>query len=101
QVEIQERAGRVFDRREALVEIARGKQPLQERLGQSLAGAAVPGVAAQRLGNRQPMLEDLRGELDKVAAHRGARLRGIAHPREESVQPMAKFVEERLRVVEA
>src|SRR5712691_7188838 len=61
----------------------------------------MPGVSAQRFRYRQPVLEDLRGELDKVAAHRGARLREIAHPGQEPVQPMAELVEERLRIVEA
>ncbi len=101
QVEIHYRAGGVFDRRKPLVEITRGEQPLQQRLGQRLAGAVMPGVAPQRFRHRQPVLEDLRGKFDKVAAHRGARLRWIAHPRQQPVQPVAELVEEGPRVVEA
>ena len=101
QVEVQQRAGRVFDRGKTLVEIARGEQPFEQRLGQRLAGAVVPGVAAQVFRHVEPVLEDLRRELDKVAAHRRARLRRIAHPRQQPVQPVAEFVEQRARVVEA
>ena len=47
------------------------------------------------------MLEDLRRELDEVAAHGGAGLRGIAHAAQQPMQPVAEFVEQRLGVVEA
>ena len=47
------------------------------------------------------MLEDLRRELDEIAAHRGAGLRGIAHPAQQRVQPVAEFVKQGLGVVEA
>ncbi len=69
QVEIEQRAGGVFDRGESLVEVARRQQPFEQPLGERLAGNGVPGIAAQVLRHFEPMLEYLRRELDKVAAH--------------------------------
>src|SRR5262249_1921328 len=101
QIEVEHRACRVFDGREALVERTRGEELLQKLVGKGIAGAVMPGIAAQRLRHFEPMLEDLRRKLDKVAPHRGAGLRWIAHMRQEAVQPVAEFVEQRMRIVKA
>src|SRR5665213_3908602 len=66
QLQVEHRAGGVFDGRETLVEIARGEQLVDQRLGQWLAGLVVTGVSAQHLRRLNPMLQDLRRELDKI-----------------------------------
>ena len=101
QLEVDQRGGGVFDRGKALVESAGGEQPAQQRLGNRLAGLVMAGVFAQILRRRHPVLEDLRRELDEIAAHRGAGLRGIAHPAQQRVQPVTEFVKQGLGVVEA
>src|SRR5438094_996819 len=55
---------------------------------QRLAGAVMPGIAAQRVRHFEPVLEDLRREFDKIAPHRRAGLRRVAHARQQAVQPM-------------
>ena len=47
QIEVEHRAGGVSDGREALVEGARGEEPLQQDFGQGLAGAVMAGITAQ------------------------------------------------------
>src|SRR5438045_7237091 len=47
------------------------------------------------------MLEHLGGEFDEIAPHRGAGLRWVADLAEQTVQPMAEFVEQGARVIEA
>ncbi len=99
-VEIDQRAGGVFHRGEALVEGAAGEQPLEQRLRHRLAGLAVPGIGFQDLRHLQPVLVKLRGQFDEVARHRGAGEQRIGHIGQEAVQRMAEFVEQRARVVE-
>src|SRR4051794_38195512 len=94
QIEVEHRAGGVLDRCEALVEGARREQPLQQRLGQRLAGTAMPGKAAQGCRHFEPMLEYLRWEFDEIAPHGGTGLRRVADLAEQTVQSMAEFVEQ-------
>ena len=99
-VEIDQRAGGVFDRGKALVEGAAGEQAIEQRLRHRLAGLAVPGVGFQDLRHLQPVLVKLRGQFDEVAGHRGAGEQRIGHVGQQAVQRMAEFVEQRARVVE-
>ena len=78
---------------ESLAGVARGQQRIELRLGQRLAGRVVPGMGAQDLGHRQPVLQHLAGKLHEVAQHRGAALRRVARHPQQPVQRMAEFVE--------
>ena len=58
-------------------------------------------VTAQNVGLRQPVLVELRGQLDEIRRDAGAREQRIGHVREKAVQGVAEFVEQRARIVEA
>ena len=100
QVEIDQRAGRVFHCGEALIEGACRQQPVEQRLRHRLAGTRVTRVLLQDLRHFQPMLVELRGQFDEIARHRGAGEQRIGHVGQHSVQRVAKFVEQGARVVE-
>ena len=59
------------------------------------------GETAQRLGPLQPMLEQLRGQLDEVARDVRAGEQRIGDVRQHAVQGVAEFVEQGVRLVEA
>ena len=101
QIEVDQRAGSVFDRREALVEGARRKHALEHRLRHWLAGAVVDREAAQQLRLLKPVLEELRGELDEIGRDVRSGDGAVGHVREEPMQAVAELVEERPRVLEA
>ncbi len=101
QREIDKSRGRIFDRRKTLIELARRKQPLDQRLGHRLTRAVMQGEAAQNLLLLQPMLVELRGKFDEIARDIGAGQQRIGHIRQQPVQRMAEFVKERARIVEA
>ena len=46
------------------------------------------------------MLVELRGQFDEIARHRGAGEQRIGHVRQQAMQRVAEFVEQRARVVE-
>ncbi len=78
-VEIDEGRGEEFHGREALVEIPRGGQLLQQGLRNRLARLGMHREAFQRLGHLQPVLEDLRRQFDEILRHIGAGEPRIAH----------------------
>ena len=100
EVEVDQRAGGVFDRGEALVEGARRQQPVEQRLRHRLAGAGVARVFLQDLRHLQPVLVELRRQLDEIARHRGAGEQRIGDVRQQAVQRVAELVEQRAGVVE-
>ena len=100
QVEVDERAGGVFDRREALIEGARREQPVEQCFRHRLAGAEMARVPLQDLRHLQPVLVELRGQFDEVARHRGAGEQRIRHVGQHPVQSVAELVEQRARVIE-
>ena len=95
-----QRAGGVAHGLETLTEAACRGQPLDQRLGNRLAGDHVAGVAAQHRWLAHPVLEQLRGQLDEIAQHIGARQAFVAHARQQPVQAVAELVEQRAHVVE-
>jgi hypothetical protein len=84
---------------EALVEPPRLSQPLDQRLGHRRAGDRVTRMLAQHLRIERPVLEELRRQLDEVAQHARARQPLVGDLRQEPVQPVAEFVEQRAHVV--
>src|SRR5450759_1473643 len=86
-------AGSEFDGGEALVEGARRQQPVEQRLRHRLSRPRVAGVVLQDLRHFQPVLVELRGQLDEIAADRGAGERRMGHVRQQAVQRMAELVE--------
>ncbi len=94
QLHVEQRRGDELGRREALVEAPRRLQPLDQRLGHRLAGAIVAGETAQRLGPLQPMLEQLRRQLDEVARDVRAGEQRIGDVRQHAVQGVAELVEQ-------
>ena len=101
QVEVDQRGGGEFNRREALIELPRDQQAARQRLGHRLAGSMMGGEAAQDFRPLEPMLVELRGKLDEIARDIGARDQRISHVRQHPVQRVAEFVKQRARVVEA
>ncbi len=101
EIHVHKRRAQEFDRRKALVEIARCDQLVQQRLGHGLASLGMNGEAFQHCRLLQPMLEDLRRKLDKILRHIGAGKPREAHLRQHAVQRVAEFVEQRLGFVEA
>ena len=99
-IEIDQRAGGVFDRGEALVEGARRQQAVEQRFRHRLAGRGVARIFLQNLRHLQPVLVELRGQLDEIARHRGAGEQRIGDVRQQAVQRVAEFVEQRAGVVE-
>ncbi len=61
----------------------------------------MPGEALQNFRLLQPVLEELRGELDEIARHARPGDQRIGDVGEEAVQRVAELVEEGARVVEA
>ena len=100
EIHVDQRRGEEFHRGKALAEIARRQQLVQQRLGDGLAGLVMAGKAGQDFRFFQPVLEQLRRQLDKIARHIGARQAREAHLAEQPVQGMAEFVEHRHRLVE-
>ena len=72
EIEIGEGRSQVFDRAESLVEIARGEKPLQQVFRHRRAGLVVPGEAPQHLRLLEPMLVELRRQLDEIGGDIGA-----------------------------
>ena len=99
-IEIDQRAGGVFYRGEALVEGARRQQAVEQRLRHRLARARVAGVFLQDLRHLQPVLVELRRQFDEIARHRRAGKQRIGHVRQQPVQGVTEFVEQRAGVVE-
>ena len=99
EIEIDERGGRVFDRRETLVELARGEQSLQQGVRHGFLRHVMAGEAAQDRRFFEPMFIELRGKLDEVTGDVRARYSRIGDVRQESMQGMAEFMEQGMRVV--
>ena len=76
------------------------RKRLQQVVRHRLAGLVVPGELLQHLGPLQPVLVELRGQLDEIGEHAGARQRRIGHVGQQAVQAVAELVEQRARVVE-
>ena len=98
--QIGDRAGGVAHRLIALVEALRPAHPLDQVVRHRRTGLPVTGVAAQHLGLGDPVFEDLRGQLDEIAQHLGARQALVAHARQQAMQTMAELMEKRSRVVQ-
>ncbi len=56
-------------------------------------------VALEDRGHRQPVLKELRGQLDEIARDRRPGERGVGDVRQEPVQRVAELVEQGARVV--
>ena len=98
ELHVDERAGQELDGREALVE-RRGALDLGHQLARHrLPGLDVEGEAVEHFRRRQPVLEQLRRELDVVARHAGAGERRVGHARRQPVESVAELVEEGLGV---
>jgi hypothetical protein len=96
---VDEGAGRVLDRLEALVPALRVAELRDELVGDALVGHAVERVPLQHFGLERPVLEDLGGQLDEVAQDLRAREPLVGHLREQPVQAVTELVEQRARVV--
>src|SRR5690606_36739769 len=96
---VDQRAREVLRRREALVEGRRALDPVDQLLRDRLARLVMDREALEHLGRREPVLEELRWELDVVARDGRARERRVLDGRREPVQRVAELVEERLRIV--
>src|SRR6187549_2837746 len=66
---VDERARRVLDGLEALVEAPRALELLDELCGYRLSRHLVNGVALENRGLERPVLEDLRRELEEILQH--------------------------------
>ena len=73
----------------------------KQRLGHRLAGLGVEREAPQHLRLLEPVLEELRRELDEIGRDAGAGEHRIGDVGQQAVQRVAEFVEERPRIVEA
>ena len=93
EIQIDQRAGDIFDGGKAHVEVARRDQPLQQFLRHRLAGLVMPREAPQHVGLLEPVLVELRRQLDEVGGDAGAGNLRIGDGGEEAVQRVAEFVE--------
>ena len=101
EIEIDHRGSDELDGGKALVEIARGDEPLQQFLGHRFAGLVVPREAPQHIGLLKPMLIELRRQLDEIGGDVGAGNGRISHRGEQAMQRVAEFVKQRAGFVEA
>ena len=101
EIEIDDRRGQILDGGEALIEIARGNEPLQQLLRHRRAGLIMPRETPQNVRLFEPMLVELRRQFDEVGGDVGAGNPRIGNRREEAVQRMTELVEQSARVVEA
>ena len=61
----------------------------------------MPGVAIEDFRRQQPVLVKLRRQFDEIAHDAGAGNAGIGDIRQQPVQPVTKFVEQRAGIVDA
>ena len=101
EIEIDDGRGDVLDRGKALVEVARRDEPLQQFFGHRRAGPVVEREAPQHGGLLEPVLVELRGQLDEIGGDVGAGNFRIGDGGEQAVQRVAELVEQGARVVEA
>ena len=101
QIEIDIGRGAEFDAGEALVEMARLGDALEHLLRHGRAGLGVAREGAENFRLQQPMLIELRRQLDEIARDAGAGDERIGDVRQHAVQRMAELVEQSARVVEA
>ncbi len=101
EVEIDDGRSDILDGRKTLAEIPRRDQPLQQILGDRLAGLVVFGEAPQHIRLLEPMLVKLRRQLDEIGGDIGAGNARIGHRREQAVKRVAEFVKQRAGIVEA
>jgi hypothetical protein len=100
EIEIGDGRSQIFDGAEALIEIARGKKPLQQVFRHRRAGLVVPREAPQYFRLLEPMLVELRRQLDEIGGDIGAGNLRIGDGGKKAVQRMAEFVEQRARILE-
>ena len=98
-IEVDERAGEELHGREALVEVARRHQAIEQRLGDRLAGLVMDGEPRQDRRLSEPVLVDLRRQLHEIGRHGGAGDTREGDIRQQAVQRVAELVEQGLRVV--
>ena len=77
EIEIDDRRGQIFHGGEALIEIARGDEPLQQLLRHRRAGLIMPRETPQNVRLFEPMLVELRGQFDEIGGDVGAGNPGI------------------------
>ena len=82
------------------LKVRAARSRFEQVLRHRLAGAVVHGELAQDLRLLQPVLVELRRQLDEVGQHAGAGDQRIGHVRQQAVQAVAELVEQRARVVE-
>ena len=98
QLHVDDRGRQVLDGREALVELLAADDLVDERLRHRLFRLVVAREAVEHLARQQPVLVQLRRELDEVA--RRARQARVAHVLQQAVQRVAELVEQRLGIVQ-
>ena len=97
---VDQRARGVLDRLEALVEAARLPRRSIRSSGIGSPVLDMARVPLQHLRLEQPVLEELRRQLDEVAQHLRARQPLVGHLRQQAVQAVTELVEQRAHVVE-
>ena len=98
---VQKSGSQVFDRAEALPELLRLLDLLDQAFRQRFARCDVAGVVRQNIRVEHPHFVQLRRELDIVPGDRGACPAGVGGIGKQSVPHVAELVEERVDVVQA
>ena len=96
---VHQRRGRIAHRLVALVEAPRSMQLGHQRVGYRLSRQVVPRMALQHFRFFQPVLEQLRRQLDEVAQHVRARHALVSDVGQQAVQTVAEFVEQRACII--
>ena len=98
--EIEQGRRHIGDRLESLIGVAARAQLRQEILRDRLPGLVMQREAAQNLRLLEPVLIELRGKLDEVAADIGARDHRVGDVGQQAVQGVAELMEQRSGIVE-
>ena len=99
ELDIDHRAGDIFDRLEPHVIGRRRQQPVQQILGHRFARLGMGREFGQDLGHFQPVFIELAGQFHEIARHGRARDALICHVAQHLVERMAEFVKQRARIV--
>ena len=96
---VDERACRVLDGLEALIEAPGCLEPVDQLVGDGLPGRMMQRVPLQDRRLEGPVLEQLRRQLDEVAQHLRAGQALVGDLRKQAVQPVPELVEQSAHVV--